>query len=61
MQAWNPLSTANNIDIRATIVLPLPTSPCNSRFIWNPDTVSFRISRMTRFWAPVSGKGIRSL
>ena len=40
MQAWNPLSTASSIDISATRVLPLPTSPCSSRFIWNPVTVS---------------------
>ena len=57
MQAWKPLSTASSIDISATRVLPLPTSPCSRRFIWNPVTVSLRISLMTRFCAPVSGKG----
>ena len=61
MQAWKPLSTASSIDISATIVLPLPTSPCSSRFIWQPVTVSLRISRITRFWAPVRGKGTFSL
>ena len=39
----------------------LPTSPCSSRFIWQPVTVSCRISLTTRFCAPVSGKGSFSL
>ena len=33
IQLWYPLSVANNILNKATIVLPLPTSPCKSRFI----------------------------
>ena len=56
-QAWYPLSMAKSIAMRATRVLPEPTSPCSSRFICSPDTKSARISCITRFWALVSGKG----
>ncbi len=33
-QLWNPLSRQQHGHEGATSVLPLPTSPCSSRFIW---------------------------
>ena len=44
-----PLSQANNMDNRATKVLPLPTSPCTNRLICLPEPISKRISFTTRF------------
>ena len=55
--AWNPLSMASSAINNATTVLPLPTSPWSSRFMWRPVFKSARISLNTRFWAPVNSKG----
>ena len=55
--AWKPLSKASKAIIKATRVLPLPTSPCKSRFICLPEPKSLRISLITFFWAPVSSNG----
>ena len=41
----------------ATMVLPLPTSPCTSRFMGIPRRKSARISPTARLWAPVRVKG----
>ena len=56
-QAWKSLSIAMSMVIKATRVLPDPTSPCNKRFICLPVIISLLISFITRFWALVSGKG----
>ena len=45
------------MDKSATMVFPLPTSPCSKRFIWWPAAVSLLISLITRFCAPVSSNG----
>ena len=52
--AWPPFSTAKSIAESATIVLPLPTSPCSSRFIGSGFIKSSKISRMTRFCGAVN-------
>ena len=46
--------------INATMVFPLPTSPCNSLFIGLGDSMSPEISRMTRTCARVSWNGSES-
>ena len=45
----------------ATSVLPLPTSPCSSRFMGCGACMSFAISPSTRFCAPVGLKGSMAL
>ncbi len=57
MHAWVPLSSAISMHKSATSVLPLPTSPCNSRFICFPVHMSARISLITRCWAFVRLNG----
>ncbi len=54
-----PLRDANTIAAAATSVLPLPTSPCSSRFIGTSRLMSFQISRITRRCAPRERKGQR--
>ena len=54
MHAWYPFSTAMSEAIRATTVLPHPTSPCTSRFMGRSAVMSFLISAITRSWAAVS-------
>ena len=51
-----PLSAAISIVMKATMVLPEPTSPCSSRFICLPAVRSLYISFTTRFWALVKSK-----
>ncbi len=45
----------------ATSVLPLPTSPCSSRYMGCASAMSCAISASTRFCAPVGRKGSISL
>ena len=52
-----PFLTAQKQAAAAIIVLPLPTSPCTSRFITCPEDRSCRICSITPFCAPVSRKG----
>ena len=59
--ACTPCRQATIAAIQATIVLPLPTSPCRSRCIGCGFPRSFRISLTTRRWAPVSSNGSRRL
>ena len=58
---WKPLSTASNKASSATTVFPLPTSPCNRRFICLPVRTSCLISFNTLFCAPVNWNGSFSL
>ncbi len=58
---WRPHSAARMAERTATIVLPLPTSPCRRRRIGRPARKSSPISRMTRFCAAVSENGSASL
>ena len=48
---------AANIAINATIVLPLPTSPCTSRFIGAFDCISSKMRSITRCCALVKVNG----
>ena len=52
-----PASIACNINSNATIVLPLPTSPCNNRTIRWPCCISAPNSRTTSCWPLVSVNG----
>ena len=52
-----PFLTAQKQAAAATIVLPLPTSPCTSRFITWPEDRSRRIWSIAPLCAPVSRKG----
>ena len=54
---WYPLFAARKIAPAATAVLPLPTSPCTSRFITPPEARSIPISSRVRRCAPVRAKG----
>ena len=55
--AWWPEVMVAYMAIAATTVFPLPTSPCNNRFICQADLRLAKISLVTRFWAPVSSNG----
>src|SRR5260370_1022304 len=55
--AWAPFSRATIIERSATMVFPAPTSPWISRFMGWGERMSSAISRRTRFFAPVRGKG----
>ena len=58
---WNPAAAADKSPARATTVLPLPTSPCRSRFIGGaPRLMSPATSSMQRDWALVRSKGSES-
>src|SRR5260370_292504 len=48
--AWQPFSMAMTAACRATMVFPLPTSPCNSRFMGAGFSRSAAISANTRVW-----------
>ncbi len=54
---WYPALAAANNAIAATIVFPLPTSPCNNRCICLASFKSLQISLTTLFWAIVNSKG----
>ena len=58
MAACVPASTALAIARRATMVLPLPTSPCSRRNIRQGALRSPSISAKAMFWAWVREKGI---
>ena len=53
-----PFSIAAIIAITATMVLPLPTSPCSRRFIGAVDFMSLKICSVTFRCACVNLKGI---
>ena len=55
--AWYPFLTAIYIEIAATIVFPLPTSPCINLFITLSLNISFSISSTTLFCAFVKENG----
>ena len=57
MALCQPFCAANQMAAAATSVLPLPTSPCKSRFIGTSPQRSARISSVERFCAPVGGYG----
>ena len=52
-----PLRCASTIAAAATSVLPLPTSPCSSRFIGAVRAMSAQIRSITRRCAPVGANG----
>ncbi|CAM5661190.1 hypothetical protein SGRIM128S_09003 [Streptomyces griseomycini] len=58
--ACPPASTTASMARRATIVFPLPTSPCSSRCIGCSVARSAKISPETFCWPSVSVKGRRS-
>ena len=55
--AWYPCATASSMAYTATTVLPLPTSPCNSRFIGIGPAMSAAISAIAFSWPAVSSNG----
>ena len=57
---WKPPCTAVSKALRATTVLPAPTSPCMSLCMGCGLARSQTISSITRCWAPVSGNGRRA-
>src|SRR5262249_1892395 len=55
--AWHPFSIPLTAAFRATMVFPLPTSPCSNRFIGEAFSRSAAISASTRFCAAVGLNG----
>ena len=54
---WRPFFAVQKAAAAATMVLPLPTSPCTRRLMGRPARKSVRISSIARRCAPVSSKG----